>query len=585
MASERLETTSLEEVATPVRSKPKVKASVAGWQLAGHVASLKGWVVQAAPLGIILALGAVLRLIGIGRIGYNADEAVYASQGASIAGVQGFTALFPVFRAHPLLFQALLSIIYSQGVSDAGGRMLAAGFGVATIWVTYLIGRRVYGRRTGLMAAAILAAMPYHVVVTRQVLLDGPMVFFATATLYLAVRYVQDRDRPRWLFATMAMMGLTFLTKETSVLLLGGLVVYFLISPRVDLERGEVWANLKTLLGGIRRRQKDRMLGAARALLASLRQRYWRTPALCTAAAAGLFVVLMAILPLSVAMSGHKSTGQGYLAWQLFRRANHTYAFYAQVVPSAVGWAVVALVALAVLRLIRQTMRRQQWDPAVKLALCWATVPIAAFEVYPVKGFQYLLPVAPVAAVLAAHQITSLPRLLRIAVGGRGPSATAVQAIVACGVIISLAWPSWAHINPTAKATFMAGSGGVPQGREAGQYIKANLPQGAAILTVGPSMANIIEWYSLHPASALSVSPNPLDRNPSYTAVDNPDRELREGRFPYLVWDAYSANRSPHFADKLMVLMRKYEGVPIKTFYIQVRSSRVPVIQIYEVRR
>ena len=30
-----------------------------------------------------------------------------------------------------------------------------------------------------------MALMPYHVVVTRQVLLDGPMTFFATLTLVL----------------------------------------------------------------------------------------------------------------------------------------------------------------------------------------------------------------------------------------------------------------------------------------------------------------------------------------------------------------------------------------------------------------
>ena len=39
------------------------------------------------------------------------------------------------------------------------------------------------------MAALLLALMPYHVVVTRQVLLDGPMALFATVTLYLLARF------------------------------------------------------------------------------------------------------------------------------------------------------------------------------------------------------------------------------------------------------------------------------------------------------------------------------------------------------------------------------------------------------------
>ena len=38
----------------------------------------------------------------------------------------------------------------------------------------------VADRQARLVAAAILALMPYHVAVTRQVLLDGPKTFFIT---------------------------------------------------------------------------------------------------------------------------------------------------------------------------------------------------------------------------------------------------------------------------------------------------------------------------------------------------------------------------------------------------------------------
>ena len=51
----------------------------------------------------------------------------------------------------------------------------------------------LYGRRAGLVAALLLALMPYHVIVTRQVLLDGPMTMFATLTLLLVVRFVLER--------------------------------------------------------------------------------------------------------------------------------------------------------------------------------------------------------------------------------------------------------------------------------------------------------------------------------------------------------------------------------------------------------
>ena len=49
--------------------------------------------------------------------------------------------------------------------------------------------------------------MPYHVLVTRQILLDGPMTLFATLALY-AVALREDGRGP-WLYAAGAALGLS----------------------------------------------------------------------------------------------------------------------------------------------------------------------------------------------------------------------------------------------------------------------------------------------------------------------------------------------------------------------------------------
>ena len=74
---------------------------------------------------------------------------------------------------------------------------------------------------------------------------------------------------------------------------------------------------------------------------------------------------------------------------------------------------------------------------------------------------------------------------------------------------------------------FLAGSGGVPGGREAGAWILKHTPTGSEFMTVGPSMANIIEFYGHREAYGLSISPNPLRRNPSYQPILNPDLQIR----------------------------------------------------------
>src|SRR3954464_2908833 len=229
-------------------------------------------------IGIVVLVGApalVLRLWAIDTLGVNSDEAVYAGQAASLAHDPAFLPYFPVFRAHPLLFQSLLSLEYRMfGVSALGGRLLAVAFGMGTVWLTYAIGARLYGRRVGTLAALLIGVMPYPVVVSRQILLDTPMAFFAALALYLLIRYVQT-DRATWLYASAVALGLSTLTKETAILLAGGIYAFFAL-PR------------KTRLSLVR-----------------------------SAIAVAVLVVTVLPYPVSLKMAGHTSTGSAFLTWQL----------------------------------------------------------------------------------------------------------------------------------------------------------------------------------------------------------------------------------------------------------------------------
>lgn len=496
------------------------------------------WFVRPAlQLLLILGTGGFLRLWALGAVGFNSDEAVYAGQAASIAGDPALSSLFPIFRAHPLLFQTLLSLGFVNGVSDTGARILSVAFGLATIVVVYLLGKLLYGQQVGMVAALFLAVMPYHVVVSRQVLLDGPETFFAVVALYCVGRFCVDRTS-RWLYAGAAVMGLTLLTKEVAAILVIALFVFFVLRREFRVSR--------------------------RALLIS----------------GGILFGVIAAYPLSTALSGRSSTGRSYLLWQLFRPANHSLWFYGQTVAPALGLAVLVL-AVAGVWFLRQ---RDNWREV--LLGCWITVPLVFFQFWPVKGYQYLLAIAPALAVLAARTVVLgwVPGLARWSSAARH---TRIAVVLAVGA--SLVVPSWHAVNPAATATFLAGSGGVPAGREAGEWVDANIPQGATVLTVGPSMANLIQFYGHRKALALSVSPNPLSRNPSYQPVDNPDRQLRGGDLQYIVWDGYSAARSPFFSARLLHYVQKYNGVAVHTETLTVpdpdgRATPKSMIIVYEVR-
>jgi 4-amino-4-deoxy-L-arabinose transferase-like glycosyltransferase len=408
------------------------------------------------------------------------------------------------------------------------------------VWATYKVGRLLYGDIAGAVAALLVAFMPYHILVTRQVLLDGPETLFATLTLYALALWGANDGRRTWLYASGVGMGLTFLSKETGIVLLGAIYAFMALANEIRVRIIDI-------------------------VVATL-----------------LMVVVIAPFPLTMLLAGGSGAGRNYLVWQLFRRANHEWTFYPLTVTPMIGLGVIAVALIGFLLLRRE----RSW--AEKLLLAWILVPIAFFQFWPTKGFQYLLPIAPAFAILAGRVVGRwAPAALRI--GRRVLHLGWLPPLVGIGMVVSLLIPSWALVQPSTSAVFLAGTGGVPGGREAGAWVAANVPANSVMMTVGPSMANILEFYGYRKAYGLSVSPNPLFRNPSYTPLDNPDLLLRKAQLQYIVWDSYSAERTPFFATKLLGYVQKYHGrvAHIESVFITGPNGAPlakPVIVIYEVR-
>lgn len=517
----------------PTLSEPEVEPRAAGWTKT--LSSPTWWLIA---LGVAIP-GVFLRVWHIDTLGVNSDEAVYAGQAASLASDPELSPFFPIFRAHPLLFQGMLSVVYQiGGVSTLAGRLMSAAFGLGTVALLYFIGKLLYDRRVGLVAALIGSVMPYLVIVNRQILLDGPMTFFATLALYLMARFAQSQ-RPVWLYASASVLGLTFLSKETSILLLGGVYAFLALTRTITVRLRHV------------------------------------------AIATAIYLAIILVYPAAVALSGASSTGRNFLVWQLLRRPNHSWLFYPSVVPFALGIPVV-LAAIAGLWLLR---KRKSWRES--LLIWWILGPVIFFEIWAVKGYQYLLPIAAPVAILAARALCAIPP--RMAIRQRRLPGTALFIAATTVTVTWLLLTSVVKISPaTAGAAFLAGTGGVPGGREAGEWIDANLPKDSQMLALGPSMANIIQFYGHRKTHALSVSPNPLHRNPVYEPVHNPDLAIRHNDLQYIVWDSFSAERSPFFSENLMKYAKRYHGEVIHTESVLVDSPsgkvEKPVIVIYQVR-
>jgi Dolichyl-phosphate-mannose-protein mannosyltransferase len=545
-----------------------VGAATLALQSAAERARPITWIAAAA----IFAIAAGVRLLGVGRFGFNSDEAVYAGQAAALAGHQEYAAMFGVFRAHPLLVHLVVSLVYRlTGVNDLAPRLVCVAAGLALVLTAGATAAIVRGRRVGLITMLIVALSPYPVIVSRQMLLDGPMAFFfALCVLFLAL-YVRNPSRPA-LFAAACAAGLAFLAKETAILMVPAIVVFFLLARGLSL------------------------------------------PVLDAVGAVVVYAVTIAPFPLSLLLSGGSKLAQQFFIWQVFRRPNHDPGFYLTLIPT-IGIPVVALTVVGVILALR---RRQPLDI---LLLSLTVVMAAFFQAWPVKGFQYLLPIAVPIAILAADGVIGTAALVA---GGvrrlssiswlppvRAPAAsmtTGLALVLVCAVVMAaglrsviasqapaiLATDSGqedAGLTPGRDVpayTFVAGTGGLEASRPVGAWVKEHTLPSSNFLTVGPSFANVIQFYGGRRARALSVSPNPLHRNPTYEPVLNPDLMIRTNAIQYLVYDSYSAARTPFFTQRLLNYVKKYNGILIYSDYQPARrpdgkTVRVPVVLIYGV--
>jgi len=512
--------------------------------------------------GLILGLAAAVRLLNLERFGFNSDEAVYSGQAAALAGHTDYAHLFGVFRAHPLLVHFIVSLVYRvTGVNDVAPRLVSVAFGVGLVAVGGAIGTVVRGRLVGLLTMLFIAISAYPVAVSRQMLLDGPMAFFFALTLLFLALYVRQ-PRGRTLYAAACAAGLAFLSMETAILMVPAILVFFMLARDVPLKLRDL-------------------------AISSL-----------------IYALTIAPFPLSLVLTGGSKLAKEFFIWQVLRRPNHDYSFYLTVIPS-MG---IPLVALAVIGLITALRRRRGLDV---LIVSLAVVVVAFFEAWPVKGFQYLIPLITPLALLAADGLVSLSRwvahaLDRFSVPHASASAWSRLALVGtCSVVLGVgsigvvATPATAILGtdsdqtapaatPKAAFTFTAGTGGLEASRPVGKWIRENTLSDAHFLTVGPSFANIIQFYGGRRALALSVSPNPLRRNPTYDPVENPDLSIKTNAIQYLVYDSYSAARTPFFAHRLMQFVHKYNGILVYADYQPVQNAdghtvQAPVVLIYEV--
>ncbi|MEO8605183.1 MAG: glycosyltransferase family 39 protein [bacterium] len=188
----------------------------------------------------ITALAAVLRITWLSDLppglfcdeagnGYNAYLLSHTGHDENGTVLPLYIWSFGVSYKNPLFIYAAMLPVRLFGLSEFSVRLTAALFGIVTVLGVGLLGRLAFGVAGGLLAALLLAIVPWHVHFSRIAfeLIAFPAVFvFAFAALAAGVR-----GWPRWLLAAGPLFSLCFYAYAPSKLfvplfLLGAVFVY-----------------------------------------------------------------------------------------------------------------------------------------------------------------------------------------------------------------------------------------------------------------------------------------------------------------------------------------------------------------------
>ncbi len=172
----------------------------------------------------------LIAVVAFFRLGYasfwDPDEAYYASASSEmLAAGDWFAPRYndAPFFDKPILFYILQMVAFvAIGENEFAARIVPALSAAALIGTTAWFGAQLFDRRTGALAAVMLALLPATFALSAYAIVDMTFVVFLFSGLSCVV-IAGIRERPRLQYAGYGLVGLAILTKGPLALALAGL--------------------------------------------------------------------------------------------------------------------------------------------------------------------------------------------------------------------------------------------------------------------------------------------------------------------------------------------------------------------------
>lgn len=180
-------------------------------------------------IGVLIASFIVLASMGT----YTNWDAQTEFEAASSVVTHGFPYVTTglMIDQPPFAFYMTAPIMQLFGLSYSNGVGFVSALGLGCVALVYALGTILYGKKTGLVAAALFGLVPWQVFMARTYLIDVQYMFLGLLFLLVGI-YVVKQNSEKLLAVSGVLFALAFLTKLFAIFLLVPLVLMVLLKGK-----------------------------------------------------------------------------------------------------------------------------------------------------------------------------------------------------------------------------------------------------------------------------------------------------------------------------------------------------------------
>lgn len=145
---------------------------------------------------LILILGLILRLVSLNQSLWL-DEAINVVNAKNL-GLLTFITKYPIGDFHPPGYFLLLWLwSHLMGFSEIMVRIPSVIFGLLTIWLTYLIGKKLFSENVGILSGLLLASAPLHVYYSQEARMYSLAALAVTLNVYFFLKLLKKESNSK----------------------------------------------------------------------------------------------------------------------------------------------------------------------------------------------------------------------------------------------------------------------------------------------------------------------------------------------------------------------------------------------------